>query len=501
MARVALGSAVSAAFVPGALLLYLLVSIVLALSRAMLDRGVKVTRGFASSVVGLAAGWALLLPWSLSWFSDGGAYDVVMGPHRDAFAASYNDHGAISALLGQLPEGPALLGLALPILGLIAVIVGEGQRRRLALGLWGLVAVAGFVSTAIATGIVPPLISHPTELGVLVSLSFAALAGLAVGAFRLDLPRRGLGLLHAATLFGMAAAVFLFSFGAAPAMWHGEWGPGRGSERAGASTTAQIRDILSVEAQQLGQFRALWVGDLWTSPQPSVARPVGAHELTGSRGQLLTELFLPHTGAGEDQLRNAIASIEDGATDRGGRLLGAFNIRFVVLARGPGAGRWLSQRDLGLIRSEIDYLLLENQAVLTRAGVYTRLPVYVGALQAEDPGLTAGNTEIERTSAEQLAVHNYRARRASGPGTVFLAESRDDGWKATIDGEDLPPIAAGWGNGFEMGPTDRGELRVYYPRTLTRTLWLIAIALAWIVVIGAAFSRRRKSLFSVGAVS
>ena len=70
-----------------------------------------------------------------------------------------------------------------------------------------------------------------------------------------------------------------------------------------------------------------------------------------------------------------------GTTDLGGHALGAFNIRFVVVQRAPGAGRWLQQRDLALIRGEPEYSLLENVALLPRAAIYDRLPNYVRVLE------------------------------------------------------------------------------------------------------------------------
>ena len=62
----------------------------------------------------------------------------------------------------------------------MAILVGEGQRRRVGLALWGVVVMMGLVISLIAGGTLRPLVASPIEAGVLPALAFAALAGLAV---------------------------------------------------------------------------------------------------------------------------------------------------------------------------------------------------------------------------------------------------------------------------------------------------------------------------------
>ncbi|MFN2586680.1 MAG: glycosyltransferase, partial [Actinomycetota bacterium] len=232
VARVVLGTAISAAFVPGALLLYVACAAVLAAIRAPLDPSARALRGFVSCLVAVVLAWVILLPWSSTWLDEGGPLQLLLGDDTwRSFAVGFRDHGMSSVLLGQTPEGPALFGLALTALGLVAVFVGEGQRRRLALALWSVVVLTGALVAAVAAGLVRSPVASPTEAGVLASLAFAGLTGVALGAFRLDLPRRGLGIAHAATLAAVSAAVVLMGAGLGPALWHGEWEPGGGVGR------------------------------------------------------------------------------------------------------------------------------------------------------------------------------------------------------------------------------------------------------------------------------
>lgn len=495
VARVALGAALSAAFVPGSLIMYLVAAVLLTATRTFLDTGSKPARGLISSFIGLLAGWALLLPWSAGWLSEGGPLDLLRSDDTwERYAQGFSGHGFASVLLGQTPDAPALFGLALPVLGSIAVIVGEGQRRRMALGLWSIVVAMGWLTAAMASGSLRPMVASPTEAGVLAAVAYAGLAGLAAGAFRLDLPRRGLGLVHALTLGGLALAGVMLAAGLGPAFLRGAWDPGRRTTRGESEATAQVATLLGNEASTEGQFRALWVGEGWSSPAGSAARPNGRHMITGPRGEVLSDLFEDRTGHSDDELRAVIASIESGSTDRGGALLGAFNIRYVVLERGPGAHRWLSQGDLAVARSgeDEDYVLLANQIALTRAGVYQELPAVVEAIESNEEALLTEGVAIPRENANQVGPSRFEADLQQGNGVLFLAESESDGWRASIDGEPLERVEAGWGNGFALGQSDDGSLRISFRRPVNQTIFMIVMALAWIITVGAAFSRKGR---------
>lgn len=495
IARVALGSAVAGAFVPGSLLLFAIVAVILAAFHAELGTARKSLMGLGSALVGLVAAWVLLLPWSWTWFAEGGPLERLFAEDSTrTFATSYQGEGMASVILGQTPQGPVLFGVALTLLGLVALLAGTGQRRRLALALWSVIATVGLVVSSTAAGLIPPIASTPVEVGVLAALAFAGLAGLAAGAFRMDLPQRGFGWVHAVTLVGLALAAVLTVAAVVPALWRGEWAPGVGEGRENALVAAEIRSIFAADAQQVGQFRALWIGDKWSSEAPHVSLPASDHFLTGSRGHVLSDLFTRGTGSGQEALDRVIASITEGTTDRGGRLLGAFNIRYVVLDRAPGVHRWLNQRDLALVRDQPDFILLQNENELRRAALYNELPLYVRGLDGS--GIDAGTQqgEIERSDAEQRSPSVFVADHASGPGVVFVAETADDGWQASVGERDLDAIPGGWGNAFEVPTNVEGKLEIRYARTAAYYFWLSVIPLMWIVAIGGAFSRRRAPL-------
>jgi hypothetical protein len=490
VARLALGSAVSAAFVPGSLAIYALVAVLLVAARAFLISPSGVMRSLATSLGGIAVGWVLLLPWSGTWFDTGGPLAQMLD-HSRTFQAGFAEHGMGSVLLGQTPQVPVFFGLSLPILGVLAVVLGEGQRKRLALLLWAVIASLGLLITAIRAGALPPFVASPTEAGIVVAVCFAGLAGIAVGAFRLDLPRRDFGYMHWVTLAALSVSIFLAAAGLGPALLHGEWEPGRDEPRAPSQVVAQIGSLLDAEAESVGPFRALWVGSSWAPPTPTAARPVTDAFLTAPLGQSLTDLFETGEGEPQQQLERVIGSVESGATDEGGALLGVFNVRYVVLETDDSAEPWLGQRDLGLIRTEPDYLLLENQAPLARAAIYDSMPGLLAPVDGGGTRLDPVTPSEELAVLEQRSSGRYGADEVPASGDLFLAEANHEGWKATAGGDELDRTDAGWGNGFVVPGDASGSLLVRFPRTIGDLLWLVVIGLAWITVLGSSFSRRR----------
>jgi hypothetical protein len=328
---------------------------------------------------------------------------------------------------------------------------------------------------------------------VLASIAFAGLAGLAVGAFRLDLPRRGLGWIHAATIGGLAFAGFLVAAGVGPALWRGDWDPGRTAGEE-AALRSQISALLVSEAEQVGDFRTLWVGDRWTSGEPSAIRLGGDYILSGPQGERLTDLYEIGTGRGESRFRDVVSSIVDGGTDLGGHFLGAFNVDFVIVSPGPFAEPWLGQRDLALIRSEPAYLVLRNEASLARAGVYDELPAAPGAVDTSDAASFAGTTSptpSTRLGRESPSVYSGEVDEG---GSIFVAETRDEGWSARLGDRSLDRAEAGWAGAWTIPSGASGRVEVTYDRP-PRAGWVLAVVIVgWAITVGAAFSRRRAQV-------
>jgi hypothetical protein len=129
---------------------------------------------------------------------------------------------------------------------------------------------------------------------------------------------------------------------------------------------------------------------------------------------------------------------------------------------------------------------LENGSNLPRAGVFSELP---GAVAQDEP--VAGDQEVPLARAEQVTSYRYAAQDVSGPAVVLLTESTHPEWSARVEGTELGRRSGGWANAFAVPEAQAGRMEVSFPRSLEWYLRTAAIVVAWVVVLGAAFSRRR----------
>lgn len=369
--RIALGCGVSAAFVPASLVLYAGIALLAWMSGALLRDGRGRSVNLAAAFGGIAAGWGLLLPWSASWLNPGGPlFRLLEGRSSLTYVAAFSDESAASVLLAKLPEGPSPMGATLVLAGAAALVMSRGPQRRLALFLWACLGALGLTVALWASGWAPPLAASPVEAGVLPALSWAVLAGLAVGGALERLSRTGRQAVSAAALLSLLAALAAASV--VPPLARGAYAPGRAQqevverERPGITgPQGDIAALLGSQAAGEGAGNILWVGGD-TELGPSLLQPTGELRLTEAHGPVLSDLF-PPGGAGPGVARS-VASVEAGGTDRAGRNLAPWDIRFIVVATSGAPGRdrsraWLSQRDLALVGDEPGYLLLANGAV------------------------------------------------------------------------------------------------------------------------------------------
>lgn len=482
IARLAIAAGFAAAFAPGALVVFSGAGVLLALARALVSWA-SCVGALGGVAAGVGGGWLLLLPWSATWLTPGGPFDVIAA--QAGSGGLLGTTGMIEVLLGQVPRVSGLAGFAPLVPAGLALVVATGQRRRVALGLWLLVAASGVVVELAARGLVPAFVASSGEAGALPTLCLALLSGVAVGACMLDLPRHRLGLWQALVLGALGLSLLLFLAGLLPAVWQGRWEPGRGSDGS-REVVARVEAFLEAEAAGEGRFRALWVGGSWFAPRPAGAAGPG-HVLSGPSGPLIGDIYAVESSSGAVALQEAIAAIEQGATDRGGRLLGAFNIRFVVLGRSAAAGAWLRQRDFGVVRSESEYSLLENHADLPRGGIYGTLPA--GARSEPEPLATSTTAELDET-LEPQGPARLELPGARGPAVAWLAENRSPGWRARLGDRDLVARPGVWGNAFRVPGGFRDDLVLSHPRTAGDYLWFAAIGVAWLAALGAATARR-----------
>jgi len=369
--RVALGCGVSAAFVPAALVLYSGVAVLAGLSGALLgeglgDRGGRRAFNLAAAFGGIAAGWGLLLPWSSSWLSPGGPlFRLLERPSSLTYSAAFADESAASVLLARIPEGSSPMGPTLVLAGVMALATSRGPQRRLALFLWACLGAIGLTVALWASGGASSLTTSPVEAGVLAALAWAVLAGLAVGGALERLSRGGRHGVAAAASLALVAALAAASV--MPPLAGGAYAPGRARGEA-IGSEGDIAALLGSVVVGENAGKVLWVGH-GNELDPSLLRSSGGLRLTGAQGPVLSDIF-PSADPGPGVARS-VAAVEAGGTDRAGRELAPWDIRFIVVSTTgvlghDRSGAWLSQRDLSLVREEPGYLLLANAAVPSR---------------------------------------------------------------------------------------------------------------------------------------
>ncbi len=279
--------------------------------------------------------------------------DVARGGEASVWLGPASGTGAVPSGLGLLrfeggPVGSSVLGFALPLVGLPALLFGRHWRFTLAVRAWAVVVVGWAVVALAGAGWLGVVATAP-DLLLAPAVSMLALAAAAgVAAFATDLPGYRAGWRQLASLVAAVAVVaalvpvFAAAFG-------GRWGL---PERDFSDQLAFIDDQRTAEP-----FRVLWVSEAdllplagWPldapglgAPAPAVGTPTSGPRLawgTTSGGLPGPDtLFSVAPPSGTRQLAGALEAAVAGDTVRLGELVGPMGVRYVVVPRrlAPGS--------------------------------------------------------------------------------------------------------------------------------------------------------------------
>ncbi|MER5768162.1 alpha-(1-_3)-arabinofuranosyltransferase [Streptomyces sp. NPDC001985] len=122
-----------------------------------------------------------------------------------------------------------------------------------------------------------------------------------------------------------------------------------------------------------------------------------------------------------------------------------------------------------------------------------------GPLAITGVTLTRGEPAAAASGSRRLTVGDWSPDRREvtvGPGaTAYLTtyENVNDGWKATLNGEELSPLRLdGWQQGFEIPEGEGGVVKLSYEPSRVYGIGLIAGGLALLALIGLTLFRRRE---------
>ncbi|WP_411075443.1 glycosyltransferase family 2 protein [Streptomyces sp. cmx-4-7] len=409
----------------------------------------------------------VLAPWSLTLLTDPSAFLREAGVDVRTGTATALD------LLGTSPGGPGTTGGLLLIGLVLAGLTGLlREERRLAVHAAWAAALAGLLLAVLTNGAGGTGWAGPATLVYGAALVAAGMIGAEGGRTRV-----------AAHGFGWrqpVAALIALACAAGPAVAAVGWMIGGADGPLTRRDPVQVPAFVAEESTTRDQPRTLVLG--------GSAPGRVAYTLVRGSGARLGDAELTATAAGDPHLDRVVALLVVGSGADQTEQLSGYAIRYVLVR--DGAPRRMSRvldATPGLSRlSQID------------GSALWRVDREIARVMITPPAGTGTGAE-EETAAKAVAVAagpvEVHTEVPAGPaGRVLrLADRADEGWTATLDGEELTRTTVdGWAQGFEL-PARGGRLDVTYDEPLTHTAWIwTQVALGVVLLVLALPGRRRE---------
>ena len=440
-----------------------------------------------------------LLPWSLEGLrSSGPILSPLFSGRGGTLQPLWAGRGFEQMLLLNLDGRLAAL-IALGVAFGALALAGPQRRlesRMLATAWVGFALIGGLA----AKGLISPPVFSSTAWLVLPLVIVAALSGHVVAGAEEELPKHSFGWRHnvAIPVVGIliAGGVLL---GWAPSIL--SWD--RPKSTFAASTdefSGSISSFLTTTAEEVGDFRVLWLGKRWVDPVRSGLRPMGDIDyfLTGPQG--LNNLYAhePPPAEGERRLEVTLDALIDRKLHLAGHLLAPANIRFIIVDPQdlPTISALRRQRDIVLEQQLSGVAVFRNLRWLPRAVL---APVSLTSKLTEgNPNQRAlmlvewsGGRRIPRRSTSSFSGELPRTRHSQ----ILVGENFNASWRAWVGDRRLSHTPAfGWANRFELHPEARGEVTVAFGRRWLRFFWLAVQALIVFGLVAVARSLKSGSI-------
>jgi GT2 family glycosyltransferase len=469
-----LGLSVTSAFAP---LLWPIAAVVLLAAAVVLLRQGSVMRAAAATLVA-AVPAALLFPWSFAALADPRLFVLGQRP-ADADLQAWH-------LLLLSPGGPGLPGAAL-CAGLVLAGLGGLVRlsfRSLALVAWG-VALAGYAGAGALARL--QVDGHAVWPGVPLQV-----AGLAVLVAAL-VAGHGVRSRLAGHSFGwrqVTAAVTAALAAALPVVAAVSWVVRGADDPLRRGGTAVLPAFARAEIESQPGLRALTL-------RPRADGRLG-YDLVRGEAPSLADAGLQAKPFQRAALDRVVADLTSPRGSDAAESLSTRAVRYVSLRPGPGSQQVLEALDAqpGLVRrssGDVDLwrvvapsnrlaVLPATTARLALSG--TRAPTLQQLRTGSPVALAAGD---EGASVDVAAGESGRL--------LVLADARDSGWHATLDGKALAPRTAwGWAQAFVVPPTG-GHLSMSHTQSGRRAALVTElVAVLAVVVLAVPAGRRRTGL-------
>lgn len=483
--------ALLAAFVPLAAPLFVVVALALVLASVVTGGFRRATAALVTASTGALVAALLHLPWTLDfllpgadWWATGGV--SPLSTDRVAFA------DLLRFRIGSF--GVPALGWAIPLAAVLPLVIGQEWRFRWAVRSWTVAIACWALAWTGSNGMLPFDVPAPHVILAPAAVALAFAAGLGILAFENDLRGYRFGIRQVAS-WATAAATVAAMVPVLVSSVDGRWE----SPRLDLGRTLAFLDDADHAG---GGFRTLWIGD------PEVL-PLAGYRLTDDLAYGLSDDGLPDVvdriatspGSGTKLVADALDLVAAGRSDRLGRLLAPFGVRYVVLlssstpTRANGIDRQLPAglaetvgRQLDLRRIDVDPAidLFESTAWMpVRAEVRG---AGADALTSDRLFSTAAATDFSGAKGVLPdGVGHLRWEGKLSPGVVHLAAPSSSGWH--LSGA-TRSTSLGWANSFEV--TDAGTATLSYRTAPSRYLAVLAQGLLWVIAICIVARRRRR---------
>lgn len=478
---------------PSSVLAILLLLGCLILGRAMeggFSGGLVKRARFLLLPVALAG--AVLVPWTFEGLRPSGP---ILGPlfsgTRGWLYPLWREHSFSEMFL--LNPGTRIGAVVVPgvLLGTLA-LTGPGRRseaRTLAVPFLVFAVLGGLMGK----GLLPPLVASPTTWMVVSLALVAAMSGHLAAGVSEELPRHAFGWRHkiAVPALSVTLAVgMLIGWGPQLAGWDRPDATFAGGTGPAATSTASF---LRTTAQEVGDFRVLWLGRRWADPVRAGLSPTDGADyfLTNSSGLTMLDSVPAPPSQGEERLSGVINALIGRRLHLAGHLLAPANIQFIIADPEDAAtiqalGR---QRDIALEQQQDGVAIYRNLHWLPRAALApSRLTEEVirsgnsSSLMLVD---WIGGRGIPARSPSRFTMELPRTRHEH----VLLGDNFNRGWRAKVGEERLEQSEAfGWANAFELPENASGQVEVYFAQHWIRFLWLVLQVLILLAVIAMASS-------------
>lgn len=482
--RMGLAVFVASAFSPSLLVLAGVIAVGAVAGGVMAGRLEGAGRMLAVATGGTAAAFVLHLPWMWTWFR-GSWWRTLVGPERGP-----TSFGPADLLLFDTgPTGSQLLSGALILAASVGLLFGRRWRLDWAARSWGM-ALTGWALAGLAAHDVVPL-PPPATMLVVAALGLATAGALSVVSFEADLPRYSFGWRQAVAA-AAAGAVLVAMLPIAGASFNGRWG----LPKSDFSKTMGFLETAAAE----GGYRVAWVGHpdslplaSWTI-DPGLSFGVSRNGLPDARDHVIGPIDTRTA-----LIRTALLRARDGQTDRLGRLLAPFGVRYIVVLRlnaPPFAGGRMIGEVPALTSSLAEQVDLARVSLDDSADVYentrwTAIPAVVDATDETlaglplDPGFGA---EVAGGTPVLVDPGRWPGEAITGSipaGPLLLAEHPSDRWRLEVGGRRIGHREAlGVGMAFDAPATSAATLRYETPALIYIVLGL-QVGLVVVALIGA----------------